>query len=129
MKESVRIFRFAIVGTLNYFITMLVIWGMMETLPFEGGYVVANITAYVIAQAHNFVWCRWWVFPSEQRKNNLAQQIALFCTAFGLAYSIQFAFLLLAVEVCDMPPMPTQFLGLVLYGAINFMVNKKITFK
>ncbi|WP_455673621.1 GtrA family protein [Phocaeicola sp.] len=129
MKESVRLLRFAVVGTLNYIITMLVIWIMMTALSFKGDYMVANITAYIIAQTHNFIWCRYWVFPSEEKKNNMGQQILLFCTAFGVAYCIQFLFLILLVEVLGTNEYVAQFLGLVLYGAINFIANKKITFR
>lgn len=129
ITESARLFRFVIVGTLNYIITMLVIGVMTALLSFEGDYLVANITAYVIAQTHNFLWCRHWVFPSDTRKNSLWRQILLFCTAFAIAYSVQFLFLVLAVEACGADEYVAQFLGLVLYGAINFMANKKITFK
>ena len=60
MKESVRIVRFAIVGTLNAIITALVVWLLMHV---EGeDYLTANIAAYVIAQIHNFIWCKYWIF-------------------------------------------------------------------
>ena len=43
-KEPVRLIRFAIIiGTLNYLITILVIWIMMKNLSFKGDYIVANI--------------------------------------------------------------------------------------
>lgn len=129
MKESVRLVRFAIVGTLNYLITMLVIWIMMTKLSFQGDYIVANITAYLIAQTHNFIWSKYWIFPSENKKNNLWQQILLFSTAFGVAYSIQFLFLIFMVEVIEVNEYLAQFIGIVIYGTVNFIANKKITFR
>ncbi len=129
MKESVRLARFAIVGTLNYLITLAVIWIMMAILSFKGDYIVANIIAYIIAQTHNFIWCKYWIFPAESGRNNLGRQILLFCTAFGVAYSIQFLFLILMVEGMGMNEYLAQFIGIVIYGAVNFMANKKITFK
>lgn len=129
MKESVRLVRFAIVGTLNYLITMSVIWIIMTNLSFRNDYIVANITAYIIAQTHNFIWSKYWIFPSEIKKNNLWQQILLFCTAFGVAYSVQFIFLILMVEACDINKYSAQFIGIVIYGAVNYIANKKITFK
>lgn len=54
MKASVRLVRFATIGTLNYLITMLVIWIVMSYFSFKGKYIVANIMAYLIAQTHNF---------------------------------------------------------------------------
>ena len=97
MKESVRIFRFIVIGTMNALIMALVVWLMMREMSFEGDYMVANVTAYVIAQIHNFIWCKYWIFPVEKRKNNV----------WNLA----------------------QFLGLFIYGAANFIANKKITFQ
>ncbi|WP_455962435.1 GtrA family protein [Bacteroides bouchesdurhonensis] len=129
MKESIRIFRFIIIGTMNALIMALVVWLMMESLSFEGDYLVANITAYVIAQIHNFIWCKYWIFPTEKRKNNIWKQILFFCSAFGVAYTAQFLFLILLVEGLDVNEYLAQFLGLFIYGGVNFVANKKITFK
>lgn len=92
MKASVRLVRFATIGTLNYLITMLVIWIVMSYFSFKGKYIVANIMAYLIAQTHNFIWSKYWIFPSSNPQNSLWQQIMLFCTAFGIAYGIQLLF-------------------------------------
>ena len=43
MKESVRIFRFIVIGTMNALIMALVVWLMMREMSFEGDYMVANI--------------------------------------------------------------------------------------
>ena len=83
MKESVRIFRFIVIGTMNALIMALVVWLMMKEISFDGDYMVANITAYLIAQIHNFIWCKYWIFPVENKKNSLWKQILLFCSAFG----------------------------------------------
>lgn len=130
MKESsIQLFRFAIVGTMNYLITMLVIWIVMTSLSFKGDYIVANVAAYIIAQTHNFIWSKYWIFPAVERKNNLRQQILLFCTAFGVAYCIQLLSVVLMVEWMKINQYTAQFIGIVIYGGVNFMANKKITFK
>lgn len=129
MRESIRIFRFIVIGTMNALIMALVVWLMMESLSFEGDYLVANITAYMIAQINNFIWCKYWIFPTEKRKNSVWKQILFFCSAFGVAYTAQFLFLVLLVEGLDVNEYLAQFLGLFIYGGVNFMVNKKITFK
>ena len=127
MKESVRIFRFIVIGTMNALIMALVVWLMMREMSFEGDYMVANVTAYIIAQIHNFIWCKYWIFPVEKRKNNVWKQILFFCSAFGVAYTAQFLFLILLVEGLDVNEYLAQFLGLIIYGAANFIANKKIT--
>ena len=127
MKESVRIFRFAVIGTLNALITAFVIWLMMDELSYD--YIPANITAYVVAQIHNFIWSKYWIFPIENKKNNIWKQMLFFCSAFGLAYSAQFLFLVTLVECGDVNEYLAQFLGLFISGTVNFIVNKKLTFR
>ena len=127
MKESVRIFRFAVIGTLNALITAFVIWLMMDVLSYD--YIPANITAYIVAQIHNFIWSKYWIFPIENKKNNIWKQMLFFCSAFGLAYSAQFLFLVTLVECGDVNEYLAQFLGLFIYGTVNFIVNKKLTFR
>ena len=127
MKESVRIFRFAVIGTLNALITAFVIWLMMDELSYD--YIPANITAYIVAQIHIFIWSYYWIFPIENKKNNIWKQILFFCSAFGLAYSAQFLFLVTLVECGDVNEYLAQFLGLFIYGTVNFIVNKKLTFR
>ena len=127
MKESVRIFRFAVIGTLNALITAFVIWLMMDELSYD--YIPANITAYIVAQIHNFIWCKYWVFPTEDKKNNLWQQVLFFAMAFGIAYSAQFIFLIILVEAGDVNEYLAQFLGLFIYGTVNFITNRKLTFR
>lgn len=127
MKESVRIFRFAVIGTLNALITAFVIWLMMDELSYD--YIPANITAYVVAQIHNFIWSKYWIFPIENKKNNIWKQMLFFCSAFGLAYSAQFLFLVTLVECGDVNEYLAQFLRLFIYGTVNFIVNKKLTFR
>ena len=81
--------------------------------------MVANVTAYIIAQIHNFIWCKYWIFPVEKRKNNVWKQILFFCSAFGLAYSAQFLFLVTLVECGDVNEYLAQFLGLFIYGTVT----------
>lgn len=107
----------------------LIVWLMMKNLSFNGDYMVANVTAYIIAQINNFIWCKYWIFPIENKKNSIWKQILFFCTAFGIAYTAQFSFLVLLVEALDVNEYLAQFLGLFIYGAANFIANKKLTFQ
>ncbi len=90
-------------------------------------YRLANITAYVVAQAHNFLWSKYWIFPSK-RKSNTWRQVLLFSIAFGLAYVAQFLFLIGMVEGLNCNEYLAQFLGLFLYGTVQFLMNKRLTF-
>lgn len=127
MKESIRIFRFAVIGTLNALITAFIIWLMMDELSYD--YIPANITAYIVAQIHNFIWSKYWIFTKENEKNNIWKQMLFFSMAFGIAYSAQFLFLVLLVEAGDVNEYLAQFLGLFIYGTVNFITNRKLTFR
>lgn len=125
VKESTRIFRFAVIGTLNALITAATVGIMMGVLGIH--YLASNITAYVLAQTHNFLWCKFWIFPTD-KKSNTWRQVLLFLIAFGMAYLAQFLFIVMLVEWLSCNEYLAQFLGLFLYGAVNFLMNKKVTF-
>lgn len=125
MKESTRIFRFAAIGTLNALITALVVWVMMHLA--DVNYRLSNVTAYVVAQTHNFIWSKYWIFPTD-RKSNTCRQVLLFIIAFGVAYIAQFLFLVGLVEGLGCNEYLAQFLGLFVYGGVQFVMNKRLTF-
>ena len=52
-----------------------------------------------------------------------------FSIAFGMAYGAQFLFLIGLVEGLDCNEYLAQFLGLFIYGSVNFLMNKRVTFR
>lgn len=125
MKESVRIIRFAIIGTLNALITALVIWLTMDVMGCN--YLWSNVAGYTAALIHNFFWCKYWIFSSG--KGTFRHEVPLFLIAFGCAYGLQFLALLVMAEGFHMNKYLAQFLGLFVYGAVNFVMNRKVTFR
>ena len=125
MKERTRIIRFATVGTMNAVIAAVTVWVMMDILSIN--YLISNITAYTLAQIHNFVWCKYWIFPCK-KKSNTWQQVLLFSIAFGTAYAAQFLFLVTLVELLECNEYFSQFCGLFIYGSVNFLINRRVTF-
>lgn len=125
MKESVRILRFFIIGTLNALITAFVVWVLMAGLGCN--YLWSNVAGYTAALINNFFWSKYWIFSSRRGRFNL--EIPLFLVAFGCAYFLQFLSLLLMVEVGEMNEYLAQFLGLFVYGAVNFTMNRRLTFR
>lgn len=123
-RNSSQLIRFVIIGTLNALITALVVWIMMEILCFN--YLWANVAGYIAALINNFFWSKYWVFAVG--KGSFLRQSLLFLVAFAFAYCSQFLALLLMVEVLGLNEYVSQFLGLFVYGAVNFVLNKKITF-
>lgn len=123
MKESVRVMRFIIVGTMNFLILTAVIGGMMYL---NYNYIAANVVGYAAALINNFFWSKYWIFTA--RDGRFEREIPIFLLAFALAYCVQFVFLLLFAEQLDMNKYLAQFLGMFFYGAINFVMNRRVTF-
>lgn len=128
MKASVRLVRFATIGTLNYLITMLVIWIVMSYFSFKGKYIVANIMAYLIAQTHNFIWSKYWIFLPAIPKQSLATNNALLYRFWYCLWHTT-SFVILMIEAIGIKEFTAQFIGIIIYGAVNFMVNNRITFR
>lgn len=127
---STLIFRFIVVGTLNFLVISLLVWLLMHV--FSVDYRIANIVGYVVAQVHNFLWCKYWIFPVMEgggTEFNLWQQISLFLFAFGCAFISQFLLTVTLVELFGFNEYVGQFIGILLYGAVNFTMNRKLTFK
>lgn len=115
--------RFIIVGTMNFLILTAVIGGMMYL---NYNYIAANVVGYAAALINNFFWSKYWIFTA--RDGRFEREIPIFLLAFALAYCVQFVFLLLFAEQLDMNKYLAQFLGMFFYGAINFVMNRRVTF-
>lgn len=124
MKESVRVVRFIIIGSLNALITALVIGFLMNIL--RCNYLWSNVAGYAAALVNNFFWSKYWIFSSGE--GNFWREVPLFLIAFACAYGTQFFSLLLMVEGMGLNAYLGQFLGLFVYGAVNFVMNRRLTF-
>ena len=114
-----------IIGTSNALITAVVVWFMMDVLHIN--YLWSNITGYSAALLNNFFWSKFWIFSSG--KGHYLRESALFLIAFLCSYVSQFTCLLAMVEILKWNEYLSQFLGLFVYGGVNFLMNKKITFR
>lgn len=124
-KSVGEIIRFAIVGTSNFVIIMLVAWFLAEHVGIN--FYAANCVAYVLAFVNNFYWNRVWVFKS--RSTAVRRQFFLFLTAYAVAYLVQLATVALLKQVCGLDETLANFIGLFPFGATNFMMNKFLTFQ
>lgn len=85
MKESVRIFRFIIVGTLNALITALVIWVLMKGVGCN--YLWSNIAGYVAALVNNFFGANTGYSPPGVESLNVRCLFSLSLSVVLTAYS------------------------------------------
>ena len=124
-EEFLRVMRFVVVGFSNFVIISLTVWIMMHLC--KADMLPANITAYAIALVNNFVWNKLWVFRA--RGGNLLREIALNLIAYGTAYLLQLGCSFALADLLGMNEYVAQFIGLFVFGATNFIMNKLLTFK
>lgn len=120
-----RLIRFIIVGFSNFIIISLTVWIMMSLL--RQGLYESNVCAYTLAICSSFYWNKRWVFQSKG--GNVKREITLFLTAFGCAYLLQVLFVFIMCELLNLNEYLAQFLGLFVFGAVNFLMNKFVTFQ
>ena len=124
-EEFLRVMRFVVVGFSNFVIISLTVWIMMHLC--QADMLPANITACAIALVNNFVWNKLWVFRA--RGGNLLREIALNLIAYGTAYLLQLGCSFALADLLGMNEYVAQFIGLFVFGATNFIMNKLLTFK
>lgn len=124
--EIVKFVKFAILGCFNTLITAVVIWVLMRLLSYS--YVTANVWGYLIGIVNSFVWSKLWVFKA-QHSNRIGREVFLFSVACLVAYGVQLACLLFMVKCISINEYMAQFLGIFVYGVINFIINRLFTFR
>ena len=124
-EEFLRVMRFVVVGFSNFVIISLTVWIMMHLC--QADMLPANITAYAIALVNNFVWNKQGGLRA--RPGNRQRQIALTLRAYGPADLRQLGCSFALADLLGMNEYVAQFIGLFVFGATNFIMNKLLTFK
>lgn len=125
-NEIVKFLKFALLGCFNTLITAVVIWVLMGLFSYD--YIVANVWGYAAGIVNSFVWSKLWVFKANH-SNRIWREMLLFGVACLVAYGVQFACLLVMVKCISINEYMAQFLGIFVYGVINFIINRVFTFR
>jgi putative flippase GtrA len=115
--------RFVVVGVMNTAITLGLIYGITAA---GLSYLIANAVGYLAGFVNSFVMNRQWTFRSS---GHPGKQAVLFSLVFALSYGIQFVALLVQTEWLGVPVWLAQAVSMVLYTAVNFLLNKIVTFR
>ena len=115
-------FRFAIVGLLNTGITLAIIYGLTAL---SVSYMLANAIGYVAGFINSFFMNRSWTFAS---RGAVVKEAAFFVLVFLISYAVQFVALLVQTEWLLVPVWIAQATSMVVYTAVNFVLNKIVTF-
>lgn len=134
--------KYGVVGAGNTILSLVVIWVMTKKLGCTEAF--ANFTGYCIGLISSFFLNRKWTFNST---GNVLGSAVKFFLVFAVCYLLQLSVLLFLNHYCPQnPPLYSlfesiwkifkidtlfyiQLLAMVVYTAVNFLINKYYTFK
>jgi len=116
--------KFSFVGVLNTIITLLTIWVFVSI--FSTSHYMANVVGYVFGVLNSYFLNKIWTFS---HKSKTGVTFIKFIGVFGFTYLIQFSVLSLLLNFSKIDPFVCQILAMITYTFLNFVINKKFTFK
>ncbi|MDR0232553.1 MAG: GtrA family protein [Dysgonamonadaceae bacterium] len=123
-KFFIEAIKYGVVGIINTFLTLLIIWLLRSVLGTS--LVFANATGYTTGFICSFLLNRSWTFKAN---NDWIGRFIKFLAAFLVCYLIQLGFVLLLKKWTVLQEGYITLLGMIVYTCINFPINKYITFQ
>ncbi len=123
-KFFIEALKYGTIGVVNTLLTLTIIWLMRNF--FHTSLVFANATGYTLGFLNSFLLNRNWTFKT---KNNWKKEFSKFLLAFLVCYLIQLGVVLFLEKHTMMKEEYTTLLGMIVYTAINFLLNKYYTFR
>lgn len=136
-EDQIRFLKFIIVGGINTFVTLAVIFTCKSLLGVDP--YLSNSLGYVAGVLNSFLWNREWVFKSHGRFH---REMAKFFVGFGLCYTIQFAVMWSLTNLTPIGDIAwnikgftlsgygvATIIGMVCYTLCNFIYNRRIAFR
>ncbi|MDR3117876.1 MAG: GtrA family protein [Mediterranea sp.] len=126
--------KYGLVGVLNTLLTAAIIWILLRILSDKDSpkpvpaliMFIANSTGYIAGLINSFILNRNWTFKS---KSSWQLSLLRFLAVFAVCYCLQLSVVLwlnsfeviASAYIC-------QLVGIVVYSALNFFLNKYYTF-
>jgi putative flippase GtrA len=128
MRKShnwIQLGKFLLVGLSGYAVNLAVFTFSLEVLNVH--HIAAATIAFAVAVLNNFWWNRHWTFAAGE--GHAGFQAARFFTVSVFAFLIQLLMLELLITNAGMPKVLAQALSLVLATPVNFIGNKRWSFR
>jgi|SaaInl8_200m_RNA_FD_contig_121_75080_length_9522_multi_5_in_0_out_0_9 putative flippase GtrA len=119
---NVEFFRFVLVGILNTFIGLSVIFILIY---FSMNNYLANLVGYLIGLIFSFLLHKNYTF--KNKANTINRQMLFFLLVFLISFSINIFILYISLEYYT--KYISQLLAIIAYTTISYLLNKFITFK
>ena len=119
-----QLFRFCVVGASGYLVNLVVFTFLVHGL--DAHYVVAAIGAFCVAWTNNFVLNKFWTFDKHELSavRQGGRYLAVSLVALGLNL------VLLEVLVrAGMPEVPAQAIAIAAVMPVNFLLNRRWSFR
>ncbi|MBW7857392.1 MAG: GtrA family protein [Leptonema sp. (in: Bacteria)] len=89
-------------------------------------YIISNGIGYTAGFVNSFLMNRFWTFRS---RGQIGRQLFWFVLIFGISYLFQLAALLIQTNLIGVPIWLAQLISMAVYTAVNFVLNKIVTFR
>lgn len=119
-----QLIRFCVVGASGYLVNLVVFSVMVHVLDLH--YVVAAIGAFCVAWTSNFVFNKFWTF--QQHELSAVQQGARYLAVSLVALGINLVLLGMLVRT-GMPEVPAQAIAIAAVMPVNFLLNRRWSFR
>ncbi len=121
---NTQLLRFIIVGIFNTIIGLSVIYVLIY---FGFNNYISNIFGYLVGLSISFILNKYYVFNTQNNNQIVHKQFVKFILIFLIAYSVNITALFITLNYVS--NYTAQFIAMIAYTVINFILNKYITFK
>ena len=119
-----QLIRFCVVGASGYLVNLVVFSVMVHELDLH--YVVAAIGAFCVAWTSNFVFNKFWTF--QQHGLSAVQQGVRYLAVSLVALGINLIILEALVRT-GLPEVPSQAIAIAAVMPVNFLLNRRWSFR
>ncbi len=119
-----QLIRFCVVGASGYLVNLVVFSVMVHALDLH--YVVAAIGAFCVAWTSNFVFNKFWTF--QQHGLSAVQQGVRYLAVSLVALGINLVILEVLVRT-GLPEVPSQAIAIAAVMPVNFLLNRRWSFR
>lgn len=123
MRIVKEIVKFGLVGILNTFVSLFIIFMLMNY--FHVSYVLSNLCGYTVAVINSFIWNKLWTFYG---KGSIKNEFIIFMVIFVICYLAQLGLLIFLKEVLTLSVDISQILAMIFYMVLNFIGQKYFAF-
>ena len=123
VNENIQFIKFSIIGVSNLSITLITYYFLIF---FNINYQISNILSFLLGSINGYYWNKKWVF---QVRKEIKTSILKFYISYMATWFLSAIFLYIWVEVFTVSKSIAPIINVLVITPINYILNKKWTFK